>query len=85
MGAEIEEGQDHLVIDGDNSELKGANVNGRHDHRIVMSLAIAGLVAEGETTIQTSECVEISYPNFFNELSNLGAQTTTINKNNNTR
>ena len=78
MGAEIEEGQDHLVIDGDKSKLEGAHVDGRHDHRIVMSLTIAGLIADGETVIDTAECVEISYPGFFNELNSLGANTTIL-------
>ena len=38
------------------------------DHRIAMSFAVAALAAEGETVIQDSECVIISYPGFFEEL-----------------
>ncbi len=54
--------------------LHGAAVDGYDDHRIVMSLAIAGLVAEGTTTITTAESVNISYPGFFDDLKKLGAK-----------
>jgi len=47
MGAEVEERQDELVVYGEDSRLEGATVDGRADHRIIMSLAVAGLVAEG--------------------------------------
>jgi 3-phosphoshikimate 1-carboxyvinyltransferase len=72
MGAEIEERQDGLTIRG--GPLHGAAVEGYDDHRIVMSLAIAGLVAEGSTTIGTAESVSISYPGFFDDLKKLGAK-----------
>ncbi|MFB6158438.1 MAG: 3-phosphoshikimate 1-carboxyvinyltransferase [Candidatus Nanohalobium sp.] len=74
MGAEVEEGEDYLVIDGDRSELEGGEVDGRDDHRVVMALALAGLAAEGETVVDTAECVEISYPGFFSDLEDLGVQ-----------
>jgi len=45
MGATVEEARDSLVVDGDASELVGARVDGRHDHRVVMALAVAALVA----------------------------------------
>jgi len=72
MGVSIEERQDGLTIEG--GKLKGAAVDGYDDHRIVMSLAIAGLVAEGPTTITTAESVDISYPAFFADLKKLGAK-----------
>jgi 3-phosphoshikimate 1-carboxyvinyltransferase len=72
MGAEIEERQDGLTIKG--GPLHGAAVDGYDDHRIVMSLAIAGLAAEGTTTISTAESVAISYPGFFDDLKKLGAK-----------
>ncbi|WP_424357987.1 3-phosphoshikimate 1-carboxyvinyltransferase [Methanocella sp. MCL-LM] len=72
MGVKIEERQDGLDIEG--GSLKGAAVDGYDDHRIVMSLAIAGLVADGPTTINTAESVDISYPAFFADLRKLGAK-----------
>ena len=72
MGAQIEERQDGLTVTG--GPLKGAAVDGYDDHRIVMSLAVAGLAAEGTTTISTAESVAISYPGFFDDLKKLGAK-----------
>jgi 3-phosphoshikimate 1-carboxyvinyltransferase len=72
MGANIEERQDGLTIRP--APLHGAAVEGYDDHRIVMSLAIAGLAAEGTTTIGTAESVSISYPGFFDDLKKLGAK-----------
>ena len=62
MGASIEEMPDGLVIKG--SKLKGTTVNGYYDHRVVMALAIAGFVAEGETVVSTAEAIKITFPNF---------------------
>ncbi len=70
MGVSIKEERDSLTITG--GELRGAEVHGWHDHRIVMSLAIAGMVA-GNTTIDTVESVDISYPGFFEDMRSLGA------------
>jgi len=72
MGASIVEEKDRLVIDGDASALVGARVDGRHDHRVVMALAVAALIAEGETTIETAESVDVSYPGFADDLRKLG-------------
>ena len=79
MGASIKEKQDRLVIDGDASELVGKRVDGRHDHRVVMALAVAGLIADGETTIETAESVDVSYPGFADDLRALGADAETKN------
>ncbi len=73
MGVDIKEEKDRLIIKG--GKIKGAKVHGWDDHRIVMALAIAGMVA-GETTIDTAECVGISYPGFFEELEKVGASVT---------
>ncbi len=70
MGVDIKEEKDRLVIKG--GALKGATVHGWDDHRIVMALAVAGMVA-GDTTIDSVESVSISYPGFFEELRKLGA------------
>jgi 3-phosphoshikimate 1-carboxyvinyltransferase len=63
LGAEVEELEDGLRIAGP-QKLKGAVVQSYGDHRIAMSLAIAGLIAEGETTIENTECIETSFPGF---------------------
>ena len=52
-------------------KLKGATVDSHLDHRVAMSCAIAALVAEGETTILDSDCVAISFPNFYELLETL--------------
>lgn len=70
MGADIEETTDGMIINGGNT-LYGTNTQSYQDHRIAMSIAVTGLLAEGETTIQDAQCVDISFPNFFDILSNL--------------
>lgn len=69
MGVDITEEKDRLIIKG--GTIKGADVHGWDDHRIVMALAVAGLVA-GKTSIDTVESVKISYPGFFDDLKSLG-------------
>ena len=71
LGVHLKEEKDSLTITG--GELKGAAVHGWDDHRIVMSLALAGMVA-GNTTIDTTESVSISYPDFFKDMSRLGVK-----------
>jgi 3-phosphoshikimate 1-carboxyvinyltransferase len=69
MGASVEELPDGLVIK--ESILKGTHVGGHADHRVVMALTIAGLGAEGRTTIDTTEAVNITFPDFFTILKNI--------------
>jgi 3-phosphoshikimate 1-carboxyvinyltransferase len=73
MGASVEEARDTLTVHGRDSELRGTAVEGRADHRIVMSLAVAGLVAEGTTAVSDAEDVDVSFPDFFEVLTGLGA------------
>jgi 3-phosphoshikimate 1-carboxyvinyltransferase len=63
LGAHIEERSDGFVIDGP-TRLRGAVVDSYGDHRLAMSLAIAGLIADGETTILNAEAYRESFPNF---------------------
>ncbi|WP_256290611.1 3-phosphoshikimate 1-carboxyvinyltransferase [Halobellus inordinatus] len=72
MGASVTEERDRLTIHGGESNLVGARVDGRGDHRIVMSLAVAGLVADGDTVIEGGEHVDVSFPNFFDAMASLG-------------
>ncbi|RKD97564.1 3-phosphoshikimate 1-carboxyvinyltransferase [Halopiger aswanensis] len=73
MGVETTEEQDSLTVHGSESTLEGATVEGRGDHRIIMALALAGLVADGETTVQGADHVDVSFPGFFDMLDELGA------------
>lgn len=70
MGADIVATDDGMVIHG-GKPLHGAVIDSKLDHRIAMSFAIAGLMADGETEITNAECVEISYPTFYNDLKRL--------------
>ena len=70
MGADITPTDDGMIING-GKPLKGAVLGSRHDHRVAMSFAIAGLGAEGKTEIIGSECVNISYPAFYRDLESL--------------
>ncbi|NPA41793.1 MAG: 3-phosphoshikimate 1-carboxyvinyltransferase [Aquificae bacterium] len=67
MGAVVEEFEDGFAVEGP-SKLKGSKVKTYGDHRIAMAFAVAGLVAEGKTLIDDADCVNISYPSFFNDL-----------------
>ncbi|MEF8781670.1 MAG: 3-phosphoshikimate 1-carboxyvinyltransferase [Haloarculaceae archaeon] len=73
LGASVEEAEDALTVHGSDSDLEGATVDGRADHRIIMALCVAGLVAEGTTTVTGAEHVDVSFPGFFDALSGLGA------------
>lgn len=70
MGANIVERPDGLEVMG--GRLHGADVNGYDDHRLVMALTIAGIIAGG-TRIKTAESVDVSYPGFFQAMKGLGA------------
>jgi 3-phosphoshikimate 1-carboxyvinyltransferase len=67
MGADISAQDDGWVINGPR-RLEGARVRSLSDHRVAMALAVAGLLADGSTEIEDAECVEISYPDFFDHL-----------------
>ena len=64
MGAEVEEFDDGLSVRGP-AQLRGASIDSHGDHRIAMAFAVAALIADGETEIAGSECVAISFPEFF--------------------
>ncbi len=70
MGADIEATEDGMIIRG-GKPLHGATIDSMADHRIAMSFAIAGGLAEGDTEILGAECVNISYPDFYGDLYNL--------------
>lgn len=67
MGADVEETEDGMIIRG-GRPLHGAVIDSKLDHRIAMTFAVTGSCAEGETEILGAECVEISYPKFYEDL-----------------
>jgi len=67
MGADIAAQDDGWIINGPR-RLEGARVQSLGDHRVAMALAVAALLADGSTEIEDAECVEISYPGFFDHL-----------------
>lgn len=71
MGADVTETEDGMIIRG-GRPLHGAVIDSKLDHRIAMTFAVAGLCAEGETEIMGAECVNISYPGFYQDLERLG-------------
>ena len=76
MGAVVEESEETLVVHGGETDLQGAHVDGRSDHRIVMALAVAALAAEGPTTIAGAQHVDVSFPDFFDLLDELDVELT---------
>ena len=74
MGVEIEGTEDGMIIHG-GKPLHGAVIDSKLDHRIAMSFAIAGGLAEGTTEIIGAECVNISYPEFYTDLQQLMQST----------
>jgi 3-phosphoshikimate 1-carboxyvinyltransferase len=69
MGARVEERPDGLRIEGRGAgRLRGAEIDPRGDHRMAMAFAVAALGAEGSSIIRDSDCVGISYPDFFEVL-----------------
>jgi 3-phosphoshikimate 1-carboxyvinyltransferase len=67
LGVEIEEREDGMTIRG-RETLQGNKVRSFGDHRIAMSMAIAGLCADGGVEIDDAGCVDISFPAFFDLL-----------------
>ena len=67
MGASITELDDGFIIQGP-TKLKGGKINTFRDHRIAMAFTIAGLIAKGEIVLDNKNCVNISYPQFFEAL-----------------
>jgi len=71
MGANVKENRDGLTLK--KSRLHGALVDGWRDHRIIMSLTVAGLRATGATSITDAQYVNITYPDFMSHMSALEA------------
>ncbi|MDT2570883.1 3-phosphoshikimate 1-carboxyvinyltransferase [Enterococcus raffinosus] len=70
LGANIETTEDGLIIHGP-TPLHGGTVDSHGDHRIGMMLQIAALLTEDTVELNNPEAINISYPNFFNDLASL--------------
>ncbi len=78
LGAQIEPTQDGLIVSGP-AKLMGGPVDSHGDHRLAMALTVAGLIAQGETTVYGAEVTEDSFPGFEQTLAALGAELTIDN------
>ena len=72
LGARIEERPDGMVIEG-TGRLAGGQCSSHDDHRLAMALGVAGLLAEGETTVDGAEAAGISYPQFWENMEKLAS------------
>jgi 3-phosphoshikimate 1-carboxyvinyltransferase len=70
LGARIKELPDGLIIEGTGS-LKGGACRSYGDHRIAMTLGIAGLLAEEEVVVSGAEAASVTYPDFWDDLAAL--------------
>jgi 3-phosphoshikimate 1-carboxyvinyltransferase len=73
LGARADERPDGLVIHG-RVALRGGEVDGRDDHRIIMAMAVAGLAGKGPVTIRGADAVSVTFPTFPELMRSLGAQ-----------
>ncbi len=71
MGAKIHAKKNSIFIEGP-TPLSGAHVDSFKDHRTAMSLIVAGLIAQGQTRVDDLECINTSFPNFFDLLKQVG-------------
>jgi len=72
LGGRVEELPDGMIIH--ESRLKGCAVRGYGDHRVVMSLSVAGLAIPGRTEVDTAEAVEVTVPNFLQLIQGIGGR-----------
>ncbi|MCR6110668.1 3-phosphoshikimate 1-carboxyvinyltransferase [Bacillus sp. A301a_S52] len=72
IGASVEPTEDGMIITG-KTRLNGGTLQSFHDHRIGMAMALCGLIANDPVSIEGSEAISVSYPEFFEQLSHLGA------------
>ncbi len=73
MGARITGTSGGFIVEGP-TRLSGAIVDSHGDHRLAMMLAVAALVADGETTINGADAIDVSFPEFFDRLNDLRSE-----------
>ena len=77
MGVKIEEGEDYLIVHGQNGEVEGGGIAQTHlDHRIAMSFLCMGLASKKSVKVDDGHAIATSFPIFKNLMSNLGASIT---------
>jgi 3-phosphoshikimate 1-carboxyvinyltransferase len=77
IGVKVEERPDGFMIRGGDG-VQGGYVDAHDDHRLAMSLAVAGLAAREEVTVHGAQMIAESFPDFFKLLSSLGAEMTYV-------
>ena len=70
LGCDITDTEDGMIIQG-GRQLHGGTLHSHLDHRIAMSFAIAALAIEDEVVMKDAECIDISYPTFYDDLYSL--------------
>ncbi len=78
LGADVTETSDGMIING-GKKLKGAELLGYNDHRIVMAFSIAALFAGGETIITEANSINKTYPSFFEDYNRIGGHANVFN------
>lgn len=68
LGVNVVETEDGMEIEGTNKLPGNVTISTHDDHRIAMTFAILGLISDGEIKLDNKNCVEISYPRFFDDL-----------------
>lgn len=68
LGVNVVETEDGMEIEGTNKLLGNVTISTHDDHRIAMTFAVLGLISDGEIKLDNKNCVEISYPEFFDDL-----------------
>ena len=76
LGAHVEPLPEGFIVEGP-TQLHGAVVDSQGDHRLAMALAVAGLIAEGQTVVENAECITDSFPGFIELMRKLGARELT--------
>jgi 3-phosphoshikimate 1-carboxyvinyltransferase len=72
MGARIEPQPDGFIVEGP-TPLHGTTVDSGGDHRLAMALVVGGMIAQGETVVENSECIADSFPGFMALMQDLGS------------
>ena len=72
LGIKVEEKEDGLILHS-SDELNGANLNSENDHRLFMTVCIAGMYV-GNCIVSDAESVNVSYPNFIDDVNAIGGK-----------
>ncbi len=73
MGGDVQEMEDGFIVRG-GPTIQGASLCSHNDHRVAMALSVAALSAKGTSILQDAECMEVSYPNFYDAVTSLSGK-----------